>query len=242
MSDHSAGAEPFETTHWSVVLAAGQRDSPRAEKALAWLCARYWPPLYAFVRRSGHSPHDAQDLTQAFFVRLLDKEFLRVADPQRGRFRSFLLASLKHFVANERKAARAKKRGGGRHVLSLDFATAEAAFLAEPADERTPERLFAQRWALLLLDRVLARLEEESNAAGQIARFQRLKCLLTAERDAPGYEQVAAELSTTEAAIKMAVHRLRKRYRELLREEIAQTVSDPADIDDELRELLSALS
>lgn len=242
---HSADHEPagdFETTHWSLVVAAGERGSSQADEALATLCDRYWQPLYAYVRRTGHSLHDAQDLTQQFFVKLLDKEYLRVADSQRGRFRSFLLASLKHFLANERKSQRAQKRGGNRHVVSWDFVAAESLLAAEPHDQMTPAMLFDRRWAVLLLETVLARLEAEFTERGKQESFQHLKPLLAGDSDAQPYQQVADSLGSNEAAVKMAVHRLRRRYRELLREEIAQTVADPRDVDDELRQLFAILS
>lgn len=225
-----------------MVVAAGECDSPDGRQALSTLCGRYWSPLYSYVRRSGYSIHDAQDLTQQFFLRVLDKEYLAAADRQRGRFRSFLLGALKHFLANERKAARAQKRGGGRMPFSLDYTVAEATYQAEPVDQLTPEHLFERSWALLVLDQVLLRLEEEYAARGKTEDFQRLKPLLTADPDAQPYRQVADELGTNEAAVKMTVHRLRRRYRELLREEIAQTVVDPADVDEELKQLFEILS
>jgi RNA polymerase sigma factor (sigma-70 family) len=242
MSRDPEPPSPFETTHWSLVAAAGEQDAQRANEALAVLCNRYWQPLYAYVRRSGHSLHDAQDLTQQFFVKLLDKEYLQVADRERGRFRSFLLAALKHFLSNERKSARAQKRGGGHRLLSWDFVAAENALLAEPVDQITPVMLFDRRWALLLLDAVLARLELEFASRGKQEHFQHLKPLLTADRDAQPYRQVAELLGINEAAVKMTVHRMRRRYRELLREEIAQTVVDPRDVEDELKQLFEILS
>jgi RNA polymerase sigma-70 factor (ECF subfamily) len=237
--DDQASSE-FETTHWSLVVAAGERHSPGADEALAALCERYWQPLYAYVRRTGHSLHDAQDLTQQFFAKLLDKEYLRVADAERGRFRSFLLAALKHFLANERKSQRAQKRGGGQCILSWDFNAAESALICEPSAPLTPAVLFDRQWAVLLLETVLGRLEAELAARGKQAEFQHLKPLLAG--DAQPYQLVAHALGTNEAAVKMAVHRMRRRYRELLREEIAQTVADPADVDDELKELFAILS
>jgi DNA-directed RNA polymerase specialized sigma24 family protein len=240
-SDHEPSSE-FETTHWSLVVAAGERSSPRADEALATLCYRYWQPLYAYLRRTGHSLHDAQDLTQQFFVKLLDKEYLRVADSQRGRFRSFLLAALKHFLANERKSQRAQKRGGGQRILSWDFAAAESALTSEPNEQMTPATLFDRQWAVLLLETVLARLESEYAARGKQESFQRLQPMLTGDGDAQPYQQLAESLGSNAAAVKMAVHRLRRRYRDLLREEIAQTVTDPSDVDDELKELFTILS
>jgi RNA polymerase sigma-70 factor (ECF subfamily) len=234
--------EPFHTTHWSLVALAGDRQSKRSEEALAKLCADYWQPLYAFMRRSGHSPHAAQDLTQEFFARLLAKNYLQDADRERGRFRSFLLGAVKHFLANERRAARAQKRGGGKPALSLDFRTAEAAYSIEPADEETPERLFQRQWALLLLERVMQRLAEEYTAGGKTAQFEGLREFLTAGPDHRPYAEVAPQLGMSEDAVKMAVHRLRKRYRQLLRDEIGGTVADPAEIDAELAELFEILA
>ena len=239
----SAAAERrwFTTTHWSVVLSARNRKSPESEGALAALCETYWFPLYAYVRRSGHTSHDAQDLTQAFFARLLEKDFLRDVDHRRGKFRSFLLAALKHFLSHERERARAKKRGGGRVPFSLDFEDAENRYRLEPEDPTTPERLYQRRWALTLLDRVVQRLEDEHARAGKAETFAGLKEFLTAGRESRPYRRVAEELGITEGAIKVAVHRLRRRYRELLKEEIAQTVADPAEIEEELCELFAAV-
>lgn len=234
--------ERFATTHWSLVLAAGRRASPESADALVALCRAYWYPLYAFVRRQGYRPEDAQDLTQAFFARLLEKNYLADADRQRGKFRSFLLAALKHFLANERDRARARKRGGGQTVLSLDFAVAETRYGHEPADPMTPERLFERRWALTLLDRVLGRLQDEHVAAGKGPWFERLKEFLTREPGATSYRDVAQRAGTTEGAVKVAVHRLRKRYRQLLEEEIGHTVTRPEEVEDELRQLFTALS
>jgi len=231
----------FTTTHWSVVLAAGQRASPDSRRALAMLCERYWFPLYAYVRRSGCSSHDAEELTQEFLTQLIDKGYLRDVDRQRGKFRSFLLAALKHFLSKQRDRARAKKRGGGRVPVSLDFRDAENRYKLEPADELTPERLYERRWALTLLDEVLLRLQREFADAGKLAVFESLKGSLTGSQDSPTYRQIAEDLAMTEGAVKVAVHRLRRRYRELLKEEIAQTVEDPDDIDEELKELFSAV-
>ena len=240
--DPESGNRPwFTTTHWSVVLAAGQRASPDSRRALAMLCERYWFPLYAYVRRSGHSSHDAEELTQEFLTQLIEKEYLQDVDRQRGKFRSFLLAALKHFLSKQRERTRAKKRGGGRVPVSLDFRDAESRYKLEPTDELTPERLYERRWALTLLDEVLHRLQQEFTDAGKLAVFDRLKGALTGSQDSPTYRQIAEDLAMTEGAVKVAVHRLRRRYRELLKEEIAQTVKDPAEIDDELRELFAAV-
>jgi RNA polymerase sigma-70 factor (ECF subfamily) len=224
-----------------MVLAAGKGASPDADAALASLCQTYWYPLYAFVRRSGHQPADAQDLTQAFFARLLEKHYLRAADPERGRFRSFLLASVKHFLSKERDRAKAHKRGGGRKVLPLDFEAGESRYCLEPAHELTAEKIFERRWALTLLDQVFARLRDEFDQAGKRNEFDHLKVYLTGEAGAPTYREVAAELAMTEGAVKVAVHRLRRRYRELVREEIGHTVAGPDEVAEELRRLFAAL-
>jgi RNA polymerase sigma-70 factor (ECF subfamily) len=231
----------FATTRWSLVVAAGQQASPASVQALAALCETYWYPLYAYVRRRGHGPEDAQDLTQAFFTALLEKDVLRTADAARGRFRSFLLTAFKYFLAKEHARAAAQKRGGGRLVLSLDFHTAESQYHREPVSDLTPERIFERRWALSLLDQVLARLEREFADAGKQDLFNSLKVFLTAAPDAGPYSRAAAELGMSEGAIKVAVHRLRQRYRDRLRAEIAQTVANPDEVDDELRQLLVAL-
>jgi RNA polymerase sigma-70 factor (ECF subfamily) len=224
------------------VVRAGRRGSDESERALTTLCETYWFPVYAFVRRHGHSSHDAQDLTQEFFVRLIEKNDLAAADRRRGRFRSFLLAAVQHFLSNRRDLARAKKRGGDRRFLSLDLDAGERRLAREPAHETTPEKLFERRWALTLLENVLGRLRDEFTAAGKQTLFARLKGTLAGEKAASNYADLAAEFDMTEGAIKVAVYRLRRRYRELLRDEIAQTVADPAEIDAEIRELFAALA
>jgi RNA polymerase sigma-70 factor (ECF subfamily) len=229
------------TTHWSLVAAARDRDAPEAQEALAALCGSYWYPLYAFVRRQGFDAHQAQDLTQEFFARLLEKDFLQAVDPRKGKFRSFLLAACKHFLANERDRAAALKRGGGQSVVSLDFHTANDRFAQEPADPWTPERFFERQWALAVLDRVLARLRQEFDRAGKSDFFDRLKFALIGQRSQVPYSELARQLDMTEGAVKVAVHRLRQRYRELLREEVGQTVEEPGRIDEEIRELFAAL-
>src|SRR5262245_18825834 len=225
----------FATTRWSLVLAAGKGESPDAHAALARLCQTYWYLLYAFVRRSGHQPANAQDLTQEFFARLLEKQYLRAADPERGRFRSFLLSAVKHFLSRERDRARAQKRGGGRNVLPLDFDAGESRYGLEPAHEVTADKVYERRWALTLLDQVFARLREEFDRAGKRDEFDRLKVYLTGEATTLSYREVAAGLGTTEGAVKVAVHRLRRRYRELVREETAHPVAGPQDVHEELR-------
>ncbi len=236
-----AGSPNFAVTRWSVVLAAGQSQSPQAREALEKLCTVYWQPIYAFVRRHGHSPADAQDLTQEFFSRLLQKNFFGGADPGKGKFRSFLLSALKHFLAHEWDKARAQKRGGGQAVLSFDVASAETTYRIEPVENVTPEKLFERRWALTLLNTVLARLRAEFEAEGKLEQFEALKSSLAGERRGVPYAEIAAHLRTSEGAVKVAVHRLRQRYRALLREEIAQTVSTPEEIEAEIRALFSAL-
>lgn len=237
-----AGGPAFVTTHWSVVLAAGRNDTTRAHDALARLCQTYWHPLYAYVRRLGHSPHDAQDLTQEFFARLLGKNYLAGADESRGRFRSFLLASLKHFLANEWDRASAQKRGGGQVPVPIDLITAETSCRFEPADQLTAEKIYERRWALTLLDQVLGRLRAEHVRDGREKLFEELKATLTEGSRTVAYAEIARRLNTTEGAVKVAVHRLRQRYREVLRAEIADTVASPGEVEDELRNLFAALS
>ncbi len=237
------GGATFTPTHWSVVLAAaGQCDSTHARDALEKLCRNYWVPIYAFVRRQGHSPHDAQDLTQEFFARLLEKNYLAGADRAKGRFRSFLLASLKHFLANEWDKATAKKRGGGQIPISIEASAAESSIGLEPADPATAEKIFERRWALALLEQVLKRLREEYTSDGKEQQFERLKSTLTEASRSVSYAQIALELNTSEGAVKVAVHRLRQRYRELLRAEIADTVSSADEVEDEIRNLFAALA
>ena len=232
-------ARDFHTTRWSMVLHA-RGDSAGAQASLAQLCGVYWYPLYAFVRRQGMSGHDAQDLTQEFFARLLAKGWLGDVERERGRFRSFLLAAMRHLLANEWDRSRAKKRGGGAAMLALDAMSAETRYRHEPADTQTAEKFFDRRWALTLLDQVLARLRGEMTAAGRLADFEALKFCLTGEKTA--YAEVARTLGMTEGAVKVAVHRLRERYRALLRAEIAETVATAEEVDGEMRHLLAALS
>ena len=236
-----SGAGSFATTHWSMVLSAGQRASPASAAALADLCQRYWYPLYVYVRRSIHDVHEARDLTQAFFARLLEKNTLALADPQRGRFRNFLLTALKHFLINEWEKTKAQKRGGGRAALPLDFDAKESQISLEPAHAWTPERLFERHWALTLLDQVLAKLRAEHVAAGKGPLFEHLKIFLAGETSEGSYAQSAAALGLSPGAVKVAAHRLRKRYRELLRHEVAQTVADDDEVEDEIRALFTSL-
>ncbi len=235
------GAGRFATTHWSVVMAAGHPKSAGYQQALETLCKTYWFPLYVYLRRQGYDSHQAEDYTQAFFAGLLARRGLRLADPKRGKFRSFLLTSLKHFLSNERARARAKKRGGGRKVLSLDFQNAESQYALEPRDELSPEKLFERSWALTVLARTMARLQAEAVSTNKRKLFDHLKIFLTAEKSSIPYRDVAAELDMTEGAVRVAIHRLRRRYRELLRDEIAQTVTSDDQIDEEIRDLFAAL-
>lgn len=237
-----AGAGQFASTHWSVVLAAGRESSQGAREALTRLCQAYWYPLYAYIRRQGRGPHDAEDLTQEFFARFLEKKFLADVHRERGRFRSFLLAALKHFLANEGDRARAHKRGGRCKFISLDERAAERRYALEPREDLSADKIYERRWALTLLDQVLSRLKGEFADAGKAEQFERLKIFLSVGRSAAPYSAVAAQLRTTEEAVKVAVHRLRKRYRELLREEIAQTVAGRDEIEEEIRHIIAVLS
>ncbi|HMJ89949.1 MAG TPA: sigma-70 family RNA polymerase sigma factor [Candidatus Acidoferrum sp.] len=243
MSDTASSQhDVFATTHWSVVQLAGRQDTPRAQRALSTLCAAYWYPLYAYVRRHGHSPHDAQDLTQGFFAALLESNSLANLNPSRGRFRAWLLASLKHFLANEWDRARAAKRGGGQITISLDETDAEERYKLEPFDELSADKIFERRWALTLLDTVVNTLREEYQRDGKGPLFDKLKPCLAGSRESQPYADLAPELGMTEGAVKVAVHRFRQRYRELLRREIAHTVSSPAEVDEELRYLFAVLA
>jgi RNA polymerase sigma factor (sigma-70 family) len=223
-----------------MIVAAGEK-SGQSEAALADLCSAYWYPVYAFIRRRRHSAEDARDLTQEFFATLLEKGYLADADQERGRFRSFLLTAVSRFVAKEREKAAAQKRGGGRQLLSLDFADGESRYQREPSHDWTPERIFERRWALTLLDRTLLALRMEHETTGKLPLFDALKVFLTGETGAPPLRQVADQLGMTEGAIKVAVHRLRQKYREALRSEIAQTIATEEDVDTELSVLRAAL-
>jgi RNA polymerase sigma-70 factor (ECF subfamily) len=239
-----AGPHRFATTRWSIVVAAGAAEDTVGRAALESLCAAYWYPLYAFERRGGTAAEDARDLVQGFFAELLEKDYLAQADRERGRFRTFLITAFRHFASKEREKARALKRGGGRRPLPLDFEDGESRYLREPADERTPERLFERRWALTLLDEAMARLLEEHRAAGREALFDALRGTLGGAGAGPEepYAALGARLGMSEGALKVAVHRLRRRYRDVLRAAIAETVADPAEVDDEIRQLLGALT
>jgi RNA polymerase sigma-70 factor (ECF subfamily) len=235
-------AAGFAATRWTLVLAAARGNvTPRAAEAMAELCRVYWYPLYAYVRRRGHDTHEAEDLTQEFFLRLLAKNYLTGIDREKGKFRAFLLAAFKHFLANEWDRSQAKKRGGGKTPLPISAADAENRYRLEPWHDLTPEKLFERRWALTVLDNVLVRLQLALAFEGKQSVFDRLKPFLTGGREPGGYTSAAAELGMTEGAVKTAVHRLRRRYRQLLRDEIAQTVAGPEEIDDEIQHLLSCL-
>ena len=232
----------FTTTHWSVVLTAGDELSPHAAEALAQLCRTYWYPIYAFIRRQGHGVADAQDLAQEFFARLIEQRDLSRVAKDKGRFRSFLLVVLKHFLINEWRRANSQKRGNGQPLLPLDEVLAEDRYNLEPGHEVTPERLYERRWALTLLDEALARLRREHAAQGKEGQFDMLKIHLSAGKGPLTYAELGAKLNLTEGAVKVAIHRLRQRYILVLREEIARTVSTPAEVEDELRHLMNVLS
>ena len=233
----------FATTRWTVVVQAGQRSSPQSARALAELCETYWYPLYCYVRRRVASREDAEDLVQGYFERFVEQNDLEHLSADRGRFRAFLLASMKHFMANQRDRAGRQKRGGGQPVLSLDWQDAETRFQLEPTDPgANPEQEFDRHWALALLERVVHRLRDECTADGKAELFRHTKGFLTFNESAIPHAEAAEALGWSEGAVRVAVHRLRQRYRTLLREEIAQTLVDPAQVADELRSLLAALT
>ena len=235
-------ASAFVTTHWSVVLTASRGDTIQARRALEQLCRIYWYPLYTYVRRRGHSPPDAQDLTQEFFARLLERNWLARADQAKGRFRTFLLHAMERFLANEWDKVRALKRGGGQVLVPLQLDTGEARYSAEPADFRTPEQAFERRWALALLEEVLHQLEADYAAQGKADLFAALRPCLLGDGNALRYQQATRQLGISEGAVKVAVHRLRQRYRELLRAEIAHTVTSSEELDAEMRHLFNVLA
>ena len=234
------GPSQFPTTRWTLVVAAGDRERKEARSALVSLCENYWYPLYAYLRRRGYPADQTQDLTQEFFIRVLEGRYLDRADPEKGRFRSFILTSLKFFVTDEEDRRRAHKRGGGV-LVPLEFSSGEERYQREPAYDETPERIFERRWALSVLDRVVERLRGEFVQQGRPEHFDRLKVFLLGQSDAP-YAALAREMNTSEGALKVAIHRLRKRYRELFRQEIADTIADSAEVESELRFLAAVLS
>jgi RNA polymerase sigma factor (sigma-70 family) len=234
------GSSQFPTTRWTLVVAAGDPHRKEARSALVSLCEGYWYPLYAYVRKHGYPAEQAQDFTQGFFVRVLEGRYLDRADPEKGRFRAFLLTSMKFFLADEEDHRRALKRGGGA-VLPLEFSSGEDRYQREPGHDETPERIFERRWALAVLDRVVERLRDEFVHHGRPEHFERLKVFLLGHSDAP-YATLAREMNTSEGALKVAIHRLRKRYRELFRQEIADTVTDPAEVESEIRYLAAVLA
>ena len=235
--DRLPANESFATTQWSLVIGGGDRNSPLAGTALQTLCQRYWYPLYAFVRMRRYNAIEAQDLTQEFFARLLEKNVLADASPRRGRFRSFLLTAMKHFLSDQWDKAKAQKRGGSRPVLSLDVETAESRFSLEPSHDLTPDKLFERQWACTLLQLAIERLEIDLSATGKTREFELFKAALTGDGRGVDYAHAALELGISEDAARQIAHRLKRRYRELLREELAQTLADPGDVDDEIRRL-----
>jgi RNA polymerase sigma-70 factor (ECF subfamily) len=242
INSHSRLMAPrFETTHWSVVLAAGGDRSQAAADALGVLCETYWYPIYAYIRRQGYDEEDARDLTQSFFALLIERRDVARVRRELGRFRSFLLASARHFLLNDIAHRRTLRQGGGQTVLPLEFAQAERRFLREPVDTNTPERIFDRQWALTVLDRVMDRLRREWVQAERGADFDALKACLTGEKPEGGYAALAAQLHSTESAVKVTVHRLRRRFQRRLREEIAETVATDRDVDDEIQYLLRAI-
>ena len=238
----STPGDIFATTHWTLVLAAGRRSTPQSDRALEDLCRAYWFPLYAYVRRRGHTREDAEDLTQAFFARFLQKNYLEGLSAERGRFRAFLLAALKHFLANEWDRSQRQKRGGNITRLSLDWQTGDTQFQVAAANEPSPDKAFDREWAVALLAKVIERLQTECEAEGRGKQFAELKIFLTAGKGELSHAEAARKLGMDETAVRVAVHRLRKRYRQLLRDEIAQTLADAGDVDEEMRALFGAFS
>jgi len=239
-SSSSAPGDIFLTTRWTVVLSAGKGGTPLADDALEELCRTYWFPLYAYIRRRGHAKADAEDLTQAFFTRFLEKNYLRDLSAERGRFRAFLLAALKHFLANEWDKSQRQKRGGGSAHLSLDWQSADSQFQIADVSATAPDKAFDREWAIALLGKVIERLRDECLAEGREQQFETLKPFLTAGKGAASHADAAKTLGMEEGAVRVAVHRLRKRYRLLLRDEIAHTLADPAHVDEELCALFGA--
>lgn len=238
-SPASAAGAPFHTTHWSVVVRAGHGEGAQAEEALSELCRAYWYPLYSFARRQGNSPAEAEDLTQSFFALLLEKGSISDADRDKGRFRTFLLTLFKRFQANEWNRRHARKRGGFQPVMSIDAAWAESRFSAEPAHAGQPDALYERQWALTLLDQVMTQLQREYVASGRALLYEHLEPCLARGEEALSYREIASRLNLTEAAVKMAVRRLRARYREILREEIGKTVVSVEEVEEEIRHLFA---
>ena len=232
----------FATTSWTLIRAAASDSGKKSHPALATVCRIYWRPVYAFIRRNGHEPDQAQDLTQEFFARLIEKNYLEEADQARGKFRSFLLSSVKHFLANENDRVRAVKRGGRHRIVSVDTAEAEGWYVPATADEVTPERLFERRWALTLLERVMSKLRQQYAESGKAAHFESIVVYLMRDSSTIRYELLASRTGLTEGALRMAVYRLKQKYRSTLRAEIAQTVATEADIDSEIQFLMTVLS
>jgi RNA polymerase sigma-70 factor (ECF subfamily) len=241
-ADAPATAAGFHTTHWTMVLAAQEKDGTVAREALAGLCSTYWYPLYAFVRRQGSSPHDAEDLTQEFFHRFLERDSLAYVRPAAGKFRSFLLACLKNFLANERERAQTQRRGGGRQFIPLDGDEAKARYASEPADQRTPESMFERRWAFAVLERTMTELRHEYAATEKSDLFEALQGFLPGGQGDASRAELAASRGMSPGALDVAIHRLRQRFGALLREQVARTVSSDAEVDEELRHLISMLS
>jgi RNA polymerase sigma-70 factor (ECF subfamily) len=237
-----APARVFHTTHWSVVLAAGEEGSEQASAALSRLCQTYWFPVYAFIRKRGHSPEQAQDFTQEFFATFLEKNYVARAARDRGRFRVFLMASVQNFLHNQHDKAQAQKRGGGQTLLSLDYELAEERYRVEPAEESDPAKIFEQQWTAMLLESVLNRLRDEFSAEGRVGLFEDLQAHLWGDAESIPYAQLGQKCGLKESSIKTIAHRLRQRYREMLREEIAQTVAMPGEVDDEIRHLMRVVS
>jgi RNA polymerase sigma-70 factor (ECF subfamily) len=243
-SEAAAPSSPqwFRSTHWSLITLANDGDSPQAIAALEKLCQTYWLPLYSYIRRQGYSPHDAQDLAQGFFARLLRMNSLASVGQEKGKFRTFLLAALNHFLSDERDHARAEKRGGGRNLISLDETSAEKRYLEVPAPELTPEKLYDRRWALTVMEQALDRLRKEYRAAGNTALFEQLSGFLSREAAHGEYEEVAPRLGMSAGAMAVAVHRLRQRYGECVRFELSQTVTSSEDLELEMKHLFQALT
>jgi len=241
MAGEQTPSERFATTQWSLVRAAGASGTPESQVALEDLCQAYWHPLYGFIRRSGCSATEAQDLTQGFIVSLLSRDAIGLADPQRGRFRSFLLGSLNKFLVDQHRRENAQKRGGGQTIFSIDAATAEERYHREPVDQLTPEKIFQRQWAVTMLERAQARLQQSYLESGQADLLEQLMPHLRRDQDRLPYRDIAKRLNMQENAVKVAAHRLKKKYREALRSEILQTLDSPDELEDELKQLFSYL-